>query len=135
MHEKTVEYIVKELGRHRTENDIIRTVIHLEDVSWEEAKRMVAAVKVRCRGRIARRQSPVLVAIGMVTFLGGAALTAGMVIATLMGINLFFLSVPIPYSGNVVYLVTGVGMMAGAAWGSGSAMLEFLTARDQEDDG
>ncbi|MBN1977375.1 MAG: hypothetical protein JW918_08235 [Anaerolineae bacterium] len=135
MHEKTVEYVVKELGKHRSENDIIRTVVHLENVSWEEARRMVAAVKVKCKGQIARRQSPILVAIGMVTFLGGVALAAGMVIATLMGINLFFLSLPIPYLGNVIYFLTGLGMMAGAAWGSGSVILEFLTARDQEDDG
>jgi hypothetical protein len=134
MREETVEYIVKELGKHRVENDIIRTVVHLEDVSWEEAKRMVAAVKARCKGQIARRQSPVLVAIGMVTFLGGAALSVGMVIATVMGMSIFFLSLPIPYSGNVIYFVTGLGMMAGAAWGTGSAMLEFLTAKDQDDD-
>lgn len=133
MRERTVEYVVKELGKHHSENDIIRTVVHLEDVSWEEAKRMVAAVKVRCKGRIVRRQSPILVAIGMVTFLGGAALAVGMMIVTVLGINLFFLSFPIPYSGNVIYFLTGLGMMAGAAWGTGSAMLEFLTARDQDD--
>ena len=54
-------------------------------------------------------------------------------IATVMGMSIFFLSLPIPYSGNVIYFVTGLGMMAGAAWGTGSAMLEFLTAKDQED--
>ncbi|MFL7792553.1 MAG: hypothetical protein AB8I69_10465 [Anaerolineae bacterium] len=133
MNERTVEYIVKELGRHRAENDIIRTVVHLEDTSWEEAKRMVAAVKVRYKGQIVRRQSPVLMAIGAVTFIGGFALCAGMVVATLEGINIFFLSLPIPYSGNIIYFVTGLGMMGGAAWGSGSAIVDFVTAKDQED--
>ncbi len=133
MREKTIEYIVKELGKHHQENDIVRTVVYMEDVSWEEARRMIAEVKVRHKGQIVRRQSPLLIAIGAVTFIGGLALCVGMVIATLGGFNIFFLSMPIPYSGNVVYFVTGLGMMAGSAWGSGSAILDFLTARDQGD--
>ena len=133
MDERTIKYIVKELGQHRAENDIIRTVVHLEDASWEEAKRMVAEVKVKYKGQVVRRQSPVLMIIGAVTFLSGFILCVGIVLATLEGISIFFFSLPIPYSGNVVYFVTGLGMMGGAAWGSGSAIVEFLTVRDQED--
>jgi hypothetical protein len=130
--DKTVEYVVRELGRHRPENDIIRTVVYLEDTSWEEAKRIVAEVKARYRGRIVRRQSPLLVAIGVATSIGGFALCVGMVIATLEGFSFFLLSIPIPYLGNVVYFVTGLGMMVGGAYGTGPVVWDFLTARDQE---
>jgi hypothetical protein len=133
MRDETIKYVVKELGKHRSENDIVRTVVYLEDASWEEAKRIVAEIKIKCRGQIARRQSPLLIAIGAATFIGGFVLCASMVIATLEGFNIFFLSLPIPYSGNVTYFVTGLGMMAGGAYGTGPAVLDFLTAKDQED--
>jgi hypothetical protein len=133
MRDETIEYVVKELGKHRPENDIIRTVVYLEDASWEEAKRIVAEIKIRCRGQIVRRQSPVLIAVGIVTFVAGFALCAGMVIATLEGFNIFFLNMPIPYSGNVTYFVTGLGMMVGGAYGTGPIVLDLLTAKDQED--
>lgn len=133
MRDETVEYVVGELGKHRSENDIIRTVVYLEDTSWEEAKQIVAQIKIRCRGQIARRQGPLLIAVGAMTFIGGLALCASMVIATLQGFAIFFLSLPIPYLGNLVYFVTGLGMMAGGAYGTGPAVLEFLTAKDQED--
>jgi hypothetical protein len=133
MRDETVKYVVGELGKHRPENDIIRTVVYLEDVSWEDAKRIVAEIKVRCRGQIVRRQSPVLIAVGIVTFIAGFILSAGMVVATLQGFSIFFLSMPIPYSGNVTYFVTGLGMMAGGAYGTGPVLLDLLTVRDQED--
>ena len=133
MREETIKYVVRELGRHRPENDIVRNVVYLENVSWEEAKRVVAQVKIKCRGQIARRQSPLLIAIGIATFIGGFALCVGMAIATLEGFNIFFLSMPIPYSGNVTYFVTGLGMMAGGAYGTGPILLDLLTAKDQED--
>jgi hypothetical protein len=56
-----------------------------------------------------------------------------MVIATLEGFAIFFLSLPIPYAGNVVYFVTGLGMMVGGAYGTGPIVLDFLTAKDQDD--
>ena len=133
MRERTVKYIVKELGQHRPENDIVRTVVYLEDVSWEEANRIVADVKIRYQGRIVRRRSPLLVAVGLVTFIGGLALSVGMIIATLEGVVLFFFSMPVPYSGNIGFFLIGLGMMAGSAFGTGSAILDFLTARDQKD--
>ena len=134
MREETIEYIVKELGQHRPENDIVRAVVYLEDVSWEEARRIVAEVKIKYRGRVVRRQGPLLIAVGIVTFIGGLALCVGMVIATLEGFSIFFLGVPtVPFLGNVVYFVTGLGMMAGGAWGLGPVVLDLLSARDQED--
>jgi hypothetical protein len=133
MREETIKYVVKELGKHRPENDIIRSVVYLEDASWEEAKRIIAEIKVRCRGQIVRRQSPLLIGVGIVTFIGGFALCAGMIIATLEGFSVFFLNLPIPYSGNVTYFVTGLGMMAGGAYGTGPVVWDLLTARDQED--
>ncbi|MBN1811259.1 MAG: hypothetical protein JXA14_05430 [Anaerolineae bacterium] len=133
MRDETIKYVVGELGKHRPENDIIRTVVYLEDTSWEEAKRIIAEIKVRCRGQIVRRQSPLLIVIGIGTFIGGFVLCASMVIATLEGFAIFFLSLPIPYSGNIIYFVTGLGMMAGGAYGTGPIVLDFLTAKDQED--
>lgn len=133
MRQETIEYVVRELGKHRPEDDIIRAVVYLEDTSWEGAKRIVAEIKVSRRGQIVRRQSPLLIAIGIVTFIGGFAICASMVSVTLEGINLFFLSLPIPYSGNVTYFVTGLGMMVGGAYGIGPIVLDLLTAKDQDD--
>jgi hypothetical protein len=133
MNEEITEYIIRELGRHRPENDIVRNVACCANVSWDEARRLVAEVKAKHRGRVVRRQSPVLLALGVATFIGGFFLSMGMVLATLGGAVVFFINVPVPYLGNMVYFVTGLGMMAGGAWGLGPVVLELLTARDQED--
>jgi hypothetical protein len=131
MREETIKYVVKRLGQHHSENDIIRVVVHLEDVNWNDAQHMVAEIKNRYKGQITRRQSPLLVVIGIVTFIGGCALSLSMVVATLAGFSIFL--TPIPYSGNVVYFLTGLGMMAGAAYGIGPVLWDMLTVKDQED--
>jgi hypothetical protein len=133
MREETVQYVVRELGKHRPEDDIIRVVISLEDVSWEGAKRIVAGIKVKYRGQIARRQGPFFVAVGIATAVFGLILTAMMVVATINGFSIFFLTLPIPFLGNIVYGVIGLGMMAGGAYGLGPVLWEFVTAKDQEE--
>jgi hypothetical protein len=133
MSQETSKYIVRELGRHRAENEIILVVTQRENLSWEEARQLVENVKVERRGSIARRQSPLLIAIGVATFIVGIGLSMAIAWATIDGGIIFFLNLPIPYLGNIVYFVTGLGMMIGSAYGLGPIVLDLLTARDQED--
>jgi hypothetical protein len=135
MRDETVKYVVKELGKHQSEDDVIRTVVYLEGISWEEAKRIVAEIKVRRRGQIVRRQSPVLIGVGIVTFIGGLALCVCMVTMALEGFYVSFfdcLDVSISVRDAVALFVIGLGMMAGGAYGIGPVVLDLLTVKDQE---
>jgi hypothetical protein len=136
MRDETVKYVVKELGKHQSENDITRTVVYLEDVSWEEAERIVAEIRVRCRGQIVRRQGPVLIGVGIATFIGGLALCVCMVTMALEGFYVSFfncLEVSISIEAAVALFVIGLGMMIGGAYGIGPVVLDLLTVEDQVD--
>jgi hypothetical protein len=117
MDEEIMEYIVRELGRHRPENDIIFTLAQREDLNWDEARRLVQDVKFHQSSRVARRQSPLLLVVSVGTLIGGLALSGGVAFATLDGFIIFLPSLPIPYLGNLVYFLTGLAMVAGAVIG------------------
>ena len=126
MSEEIVEYIVKELGRHRKESDLIFAVAQRADLDWNDAKELVEDVKLAQGTRIARRQSLLLLVVGIGTLLGGLALTTWVVLETLNGTIIFLFDLPIPYSGNLVYFCTGLAMIAGSAWGLGRVVLDVV---------
>lgn len=126
MDEKLGEYVVRELGRHHKESDIVFAVAKRSNLNWNEAQQLVDEIKATHGTRIARRQSPLLVGIGLVTAVAGLFLTISTLIDTLNGVIIFLLDLPIPYLGNVVYLGTGLAMVAGAAWGLGQVVVDVI---------
>lgn len=126
MGEEIAEYIVRELGRHRPEDEVIFAVARRENLNWDEAQRLVQDVKFKQRGRVARRQSPLLLTVGVGTIIGGLALSGYVVVATLDGLIILLPGVMIPYLGNVVYFLTGLAMIAGSAYGMGRVLSDAL---------
>lgn len=115
--QEAVDFVVRELGKHHTRNDIIEKLCETSGLNWKDAEKFVQQVETENQGTIALRQSPLVTLIGLGTVLGGIGLMAWMAIATLSGINIYFLSFPVPYLGNLVYFGTGLAMFGGALWG------------------
>ncbi|MBE9506695.1 MAG: hypothetical protein IMY86_01480 [Chloroflexi bacterium] len=124
MSEEITEYIVRELGRHRKENNIIFAVAKRANLDWGQAKELVEEVKITQSARIARRQSPLLLVLGIGTMIGGVVLSVSVAFGTLSGVIIFLPALPIPYLGNAVLFLTGLAMIAGAAWGLGRLVLD-----------
>src|SRR5436190_1432444 len=114
---EATEFVVRELGKHHSRDDIIRTLCEQAGFDWYRAKEFVQRVEKEHGQRIAIRQSPLIVILGLATLLVGVGLSTWVTWETLQGTIIFFISMPIPYLGNVIYFITGLGMIAGGIAG------------------
>jgi hypothetical protein len=115
--ERMTRYVISELGKHKHPNDVIKALCETGQIDWSTAKRFVYTVKAKNKGKIMRRRAPMLIMIALITMVVGAVLTVGISIATLRGWIIFFLAMPIPYLGNIVYFLVGVGAFFGGLIG------------------
>ena len=116
--QENTAFVISELGKHRNRNDLIMALCEKTGGSWNEMQRFVQQVESQNRQKINARQSPILIMIGVTTILMGLVLTVYMAIETWHGVNYFLIGTPIPYSGNVFYGVTGLGMLGGGTVGT-----------------
>ena len=116
--QENTAFVISELGKHRNRNDLIMALCEKTGGSWNEMLRFVQQVESQNRKKITTRQSPILIMIGVTTILMGLVLTVYMAIETWHGANYFLIGTPIPYSGNVFYGVTGLGMLGGGTLGT-----------------
>jgi len=115
--QEATNFVIRELGRHRQRNDIIENLCAAAGISWGDAAKFVQQVETENKSAIALKQSPLITIIGLGTVLLGLGLAARMVIATLQGVIILFLSFPVPYLGNIVYFLTGLTMIIAGLWG------------------
>jgi hypothetical protein len=116
--QENTAFVINELGKHRNRNDLIMALCEKTGGSWNEMQRFVQQVESQNRQKITARQSPILIMIGITTIVMGLLLTVYMAIETWHGSNYFLIGTPIPYSGNVFYGVTGLGMLGGGTLGT-----------------
>ncbi len=116
--QENTAFVISELGKHRNRNDLIMALCEKTGGSWNEMQRFVQQVESQNRQKITARQSPVLIMIGVTTIVMGLLLTVYMAIETWHGSNYFLIGTPIPYSGNVFYGITGLGMLGGGTLGT-----------------
>ena len=74
MDEKVHEYIVSKLARDIDENDLILEVCEQQQVSWKEAKALIAEIRSDHEESIATRQLPVKTVIAVATLVIGLTL-------------------------------------------------------------
>ena len=116
--QENTAFVINELGKHRNRNDLIMALCEKTGGSWNEMQRFVQQVESQNRQKITARQSPILIMIGVTTIIMGLVLTVYMAIETWHGSNYWLIGMPIPYSGNVFYGVTGLGMLGGGTLGT-----------------
>ncbi len=118
--EKVVQFVISQLGRHHSRNDIIQRLCEQEGWPWKQAERFVRKVEIQHHHKIAARQSPIII------FLGVGSLITGTAIAIFTGVTLVgwigHPSVANPGQvENIAYygvaFVTGLGMVIGGIAG------------------
>lgn len=115
--QEATDFVIRELGKHHQRNDIIQKLCETGGISWSAAEKFVQRVEAENSGAIALKQSPVVTLIGLLIALAGLGLMLWVVLETLGGYIIFFLSLPVPYLGNIVYFFTGLAMLVGGIWG------------------
>lgn len=121
--ETATDFVIRELGKHHSRNDIIQRLCEATSMNWGQAENFIRDVESQNASTIAQKQSPLITVIGLLTVIAGFGLSIWVAYETLNGYIIFFLSLPIPYLGNITYFVVGIGMIAGGIRG----MWETLT--------
>jgi hypothetical protein len=120
-----IDFVIREFGRHRSRDEIIRTMSEQHGYAWKEAEQFVSMVETDHRRAIAARQSPFLIFLGVITIIGGCILAAraGYV---LYGFYFRLNAASILSARSLVLmcgqLVTGIAMMLGATIGLGQTI-------------
>ena len=74
MNEELTRQIVNDLSRQRSRNEIIRMICEQAGMDWPQAEKFVQQVEIEQAHSIARKQSPLLIALSIGSVLIGAAL-------------------------------------------------------------
>jgi len=115
--QELTDRIIKELVRGRSENDIVMDLCESLKMPYENVKRLVQDVKLTQSRNIAKRQSPIIIALGIG--------------AIILGIGLIFVSIIKLLDGERIFtametLLVGLGLIAGGIIGLWNLILEFL---------
>ena len=76
MNEELTTFIVKELGKQRSRQDIIQKVCERGGLNWKDAERLITLVEAQHKRTIATRQTPLLLFLSIGTLLIGIGLLA-----------------------------------------------------------
>ena len=115
--QEATEFVIRELGRHHQRNDIIQKLCETGGMNWSQAEKFLEMVETQNRSRIAAKQSPLVAVIGVFIVIAGLAIALVTIYETLQGTIMFLLALPIPYLGNLILILIGIGMIAGGIRG------------------
>ena len=128
--EEITAFVVDELGKHHSRNEIIRRLCERTGMMWPDAEKLVRQIEADHGQDIRARQSPLLVALSVAIFIGGLGL---ILYCAVYFINLArFDTIPNPR--GIVYaigaLFTGIGMIAGAVIGLWRTIQELFEDKE-----
>ncbi len=72
--EEITAFVVSELGKHHSRNEIIRHLCERTGMMWADAEKLVRQVEADHSHEIKAKQSPLLVALAVVILVGGLGL-------------------------------------------------------------
>lgn len=114
-------YAVRELGKHRNPKEVIFELCNEYGVEWKDAEGLVRDVQVYDEKHIARRQSPLLIILGLGALAGGFVLTGSAIYAIWETLSLGETASQVAYIDSAYYvfgaMTTGVAMIAGGVIG------------------
>ena len=76
MNEELTTFIVKELGKQRSREEIIQKVCERGGLHWKDAERLITLVEAQHKRTIGTRQTPLLLFLSIGTLLIGIGLLA-----------------------------------------------------------
>ncbi len=129
MDEQLTQKVVDGLSKHRSRNEIIRSVCEESSMNWPEAEQFVRSVEAEHAHTIARKQSPLMIFLSVGSLLVGAARLA-------YGAEFFMAlfkgdALSVILSARSAYLrlagsVTGLGMVIGGLIGLYDALTRYF---------
>jgi hypothetical protein len=118
--EQARAFIVNELGKHRDRNDVIMTLCHELNLDWKQVEQFIKEVEGSQSQAIARRQSPLVIILGVAALIGGLGLLVN-------AVSFFWSFTQMApeqqlLNGDLVYIyggsmVTGIAMIVGGIIG------------------
>ena len=105
--------VVKGITGYRKQDEIVMELCQTYGMSWDEAQRFVALVKEENRDKIVAKQGVFQKGMAIFFIAGGTIFALGSLIAALAGVNIFLRSLPIPYSGNILFTILGLSSVVG----------------------
>lgn len=106
------DVIVREFGRHRSRDEIIRALSQEHHMAWADAEALVAQVANTRRRSIAARQSPFLIFLGVATLIGGCFLVGrGIFLLSLFQSDPSLIRSVNPRAMGITIAQMGVGVM------------------------
>ena len=123
--QESTDFVIRELGKHHQRNEIIQKLCETNGINWKDAERFIQNVEAENANKIAIKQSPLVTIIGIGTIIAGLTTAIGIVVLTMQGYIIFFLSFPIPYLGNIFYFAVGLAMITGGLRGIWDTILRI----------
>jgi hypothetical protein len=120
MNEELTAFIIKELGKQHSRQDIIQKVCERGGLHWKDADRLIALVEAQHKRTIATRQTPLLLFLSIGTLLIGIGLLAFNMQILLAFFQKDVLGQILSLQGSyyqAIGLVTGLGMTVGGMVG------------------
>jgi predicted phage tail protein len=72
--EDVIQFVIYQLGGHRSRDEVVRTLCERRSWNWRQAERLVRRVEIEHHSKIAARQSPLVIGLGVGSVVVGAAL-------------------------------------------------------------
>ena len=110
------QYVIRELGRQTPRNDIILRLCEQLNCSWPDAEKFIRTVEQNNRKAIAKRQSPLLILIGLGTVIVGLAMAGYGLYKLTQGVLVIgLLTAPTP---TPLIVLVGLAMIGGGGYGT-----------------
>ena len=127
--EEAINYVIQELGKHKSQNDIIVALCQQTGMAWSQAEGFVNQVQAEHQHDISSRQSPLLIGISVGLIIVGLGLIfsnvdyfMGLFNQDAMGLALSARSAVI----RIGSILTGLGMAVGGSIGLREPISELL---------
>ena len=116
--QEATEYVIRELGKHRSRDDIVNEICKQTNWPWKQVRHFVQRVEVQHEDQITGRQMPLLIALGVGAIVAGLLLTGATIYVNLSGESVN------PYGALI-----GLGMMVGGTAGIWQAVRQWQDAQ------
>lgn len=119
-----LEFVVAEFGKNIGREEVVRAVAERYGQSWDDADKFVRFVEREHGGKVARRQAPLLLILGVSTLLTGLVLVVWNGWALYRQMRGYMFS---PHIDNQVYaFFTGLAMIGGSSLGLYQLLRDML---------
>ena len=131
--ETAAEFVIKELGKHHSRNEIIVALCENMEINWPEAEQFLREIEQEHGREITARQSPLIIVLGLGLLIVGLGLTCynsfffydffqsqhtGFTVDNALEMRAVFY--------RTVSLVAGIAMIVGGIMGSWKSIASLL---------